>query len=194
MVPAAPAARPPAPKSRYAMGSASNMLRSLLVILALVAGLIMLVPRVTEVRQPPVDAFGVAAAAVRDSGTPYWAPVGLPEGWVSTVARYGPWTDSVRTWQAGWTTPTGGFVGLKQATAPTDSWLSVATSKGVEPKAPAASTAELGGRSWQVLVDERGQTHLVNRDGGLTTVVSSLRGMPDASVFVPALAPVAAAR
>lgn len=175
------------------MGSAANMMRSLLVILVLVAGLIMLVPRVSEVRQPPVDALGVAAAAVKQSGTPLWAPTGLPEGWVSTVARFGPSTDSVRTWQAGWTTPGGGFVGLKQAVSPTDAWIAAVTANGVAPKAPAESSTRLGGRTWQVLVDERGQTHLVNRDGGLTTVVSSMRGMPDAAVFVPALGPVAAA-
>lgn len=183
-------ASPTAPaRSRYAMGSSANMFRSLLVVLVLVAGLVMIVPRVTEVRQPPVNAAAVAAMAVKESGQSFLAPVALPDGWVATQARYGPWTDLTRTWQAGWTTPGGGFVAIKQAVQPSEAWLKAATAVG-----KADGTVQLGGRSWDKRVDERNQIHLIARDpAGLTTVVSSVKGMADLQVFVPALVPAKAA-
>ncbi len=171
------------------MGSSANMMRSLFVVLALVVGLIMLVPRVTEVRQPAVDAAAVAQMAVKESGLPFLMPVGLPDGWVATQARYGVWPDLTRTWQAGWTTPSGGFVAIKQAAAPSEAWLKAATASG-----PAAGTVELGARVWEIRTDERKQTHLLSRGAdGLTTVLSSVAGMADLQVFVPALAPAKAA-
>ena len=83
------------------MGSMPNMLRSLLVIMALVAGLVAIVPRVSEVRQPPVDAAAVAGYTVKSTGTPFLFPSEVPAGWVATNARYAASTDSLPTLQAG---------------------------------------------------------------------------------------------
>lgn len=166
------------------------MARSLVVILGLVLLLIWLVPRPEAITQPPVDAVSVASDAAARTGLPYQVAQGLPEGWRSTVARHAPSTDSVITWQGGWTTPTGGFVGLKQAAAPTAKWLALATVNGRAP-APPADLVTLAGRTWSVLIDERGQTHLVERanagDRPFVTVLSSVNGMADLEVFAPAL-------
>ncbi len=171
------------------MGSAANMARSLLVILGLVAVLLMIVPRSDGVSQPAVDAASVVSVAVKDSGVAFEFPAGLPAGWKATSARYAAATDSVPTWQAGWTTPSGQFVGLRQAMGVTPRWLDVATNAASN-AAGAVSTQDLGGRTWQRLRDDRGQVHLVaTAPSGLTTVVSASSEQAEFAVLVEALRP-----
>ncbi|MEI2733208.1 MAG: DUF4245 domain-containing protein [Dermatophilaceae bacterium] len=187
--PSGPPTSAPAPRSRYAMGSAANMARSLLVILGLVAVLLMIVPRSDGVSQPAVDAASVVSVAVKDSGVAFEFPAGLPAGWKATSARYAAATDSVPTWQAGWTTPSGQFVGLRQAMGVTPRWLDVATNAASN-AAGAVSTQDLGGRTWQRLRDDRGQVHLVaTAPSGLTTVVSASSEQAEFAVLVEALRP-----
>ncbi|MGV1027767.1 MAG: DUF4245 family protein [Dermatophilaceae bacterium] len=175
--------------SRYAMGSAANMARSLLVILALVAVVVAIVPRGEGTTQPPVDAASVASHAVKDSGQPFEIPVGLGDGWHATSARYAGSTDSRPTWQAVWSTPSGESIALKQTTAPTSNWLDVATNHG-----SSDGTVELAGRAWDRKVDSRKQTSLVYvSPQGLATVVSTTGGMDEVGQFVAALSPAAPA-
>ena len=56
------------------------MARSLLVVAALVAVLIAIVPRVNTVSQPPVNVAAAAVEVAKESGWPISTPVGLPEG------------------------------------------------------------------------------------------------------------------
>jgi len=185
---AAPSAAAP-PRSRYSMGSGSNMARSLLVVLALVAGLIALVPRVDSVRQPAVDAASVVSYAVKDSGTPFLFPTGLPSGWTATSARYATSTDSLPTWQAGWTTPAGQFVGLRQALNATPAWISTGITGG-----KVTGSVEMSGRTWEMRTDERNQLYAVSVSAEkLTTVVSATGGMDDIRFFVDTLKPAKAA-
>ncbi|MEI2766190.1 MAG: DUF4245 domain-containing protein [Dermatophilaceae bacterium] len=185
----APLPTPPVPaapvRSRYAMGTVANMARSLVVILGIVAVLVVIVPRSDGVTQPPVDAAGAAAFAAGESGLALEVPVGLGSGWKATSARYAAATDSVPTWQAGWTTPSGEFVGIRQAKAVTARWLEVATNS-----AGAEGTTVAAGRTWQRLRDARGQVHVVavNPDG-LTTVVSASSERAELSEFLEALRP-----
>ena len=74
----------PAPRSVYANGSTANIVRSLLVIGAIVAVLVAIVPRVSSVSQPPVDVAGTAEQVAADTGWPISAPRDLPEGWRAT--------------------------------------------------------------------------------------------------------------
>lgn len=168
------------------MGSSANMMRSLLVVLALVAGLIALVPRVDSVRQPPVDAASVVSYAVKDSGTPFSFPAGLPMGWSATSARYAVSTDSLPTWQAGWTTPGGQFVGLRQTVNATPAWVSAGMNQ-----AKVTGTVELSGRTWEVRTDERNQVFLVSASAAdrITTVVSGTGGIEDVRFFIDKLTP-----
>lgn len=168
------------------MGTGANMARSLLVVLALVAGLIALVPRVDSVRQPPIDAASVVSYAVKDSGTPFSFPMGLPSGWTATTARYATSTDSLPTWQAGWTTPAGQFVGLRQALNATPAWISTGITGG-----KVTGSVELAGRTWEIRTDERNQLYAVSVSSDkLTTVVSATGGMADIQFFVETLRPV----
>jgi hypothetical protein len=167
------------------MGSGANMARSLLVVLLMVAGLIALVPRVDQVRQPAVDAASVVAYAVKDSGTPFSFPAGLPAGWTATSARYAASTDSLPTWQAGWTTPNGQFVGLRQAVNATPAWVASGMSQ-----AKVTGSVELAGRTWEVRTDERNQIYVVSVSADkITTVVSASAGIDDVRFFVDKLAP-----
>jgi hypothetical protein len=174
--------------SQYARGSLANMARSLLVIVALVAALVAIVPRSDLMDQPSVDANSVVAHAVKESGTAFEAPAGLGEGWTPTSARYAPSADGLRTWQAVWTTPTGQSVALKQTVGATPGWLAVATSQG-----RATGSVDLAGRTWERRQDARDQVHLVAvSPGGLTTVVSGTGGTDgtdEMGQFVAALRP-----
>jgi len=171
------------------MGSIANMARSLLVILALVAALVAIVPRGEGVIRPAVDAGSVAAQAVKQSGMPFELPVGLGDGWQASSARYAASTDSRPTWQAVWTTPSGQSISLKQTSGATSKWLDVATNEGRP-----AGQLELGGRTWERRSDARGQTSLVAvSPQGLTTVVSAAGGGDEVGQFVDALRPAAPA-
>jgi hypothetical protein len=163
--------------------------RSLLVILALVALLVAIVPRGEGTTAPPVDAGSVVSQAVKESHQPFEIPEGLGEGWHATSARYAVSTDSRPTWQAVWSTPSGASIALKQTTAPTSSWLDVAANHG-----DSDGTVELAGRTWERRVDARGQTSVVwVSPQGLATVVSTTGGMDEVGQFVEALHPALAA-
>ena len=177
------------PRSRYSMGSGANMARSLLVVLALVAGLIALVPRVDSVRQPAVDAASVVSYAVKESRTPFSFPAGLPSGWTATSARFATSTDSRPTWQAGWTTPAGQFVGLRQTVDATPAWVATGITGG-----KVTGSAEVAGRTWEIRTDERNQLYAVSVSADkLTTVVSATGGMDDIRYFIERLEPAKAA-
>ncbi len=187
--PIGPGGAPPVRKSAYSLGSVPNMLRSLLVILGLVAVLIAIVPRVSSVDQPAVDAASVVSNAVRVSGLPFEAPVGLPSGWKATSARYDKSTDDLVTWQAGWTSPQGGYVAIRQTRAASPSWLRTATNGG-----QSQGTVEASARTWQKLFDPaHDQTSLVAEPAlgasGVTTVVTGTAGLGEILQFTNALQP-----
>ena len=172
------------PRSRYSMGSGANMARSLLVVLALVAGLIALVPRVDSVRQPAVDATLAA-----DPHHVVEALEGLPSGWTATSARFATSTDSRPTWQAGWTTPAGQFVGLRQTVDATPAWVTTGITGG-----KVTGSADVAGRTWEIRTDERNQLYAVSVSADkLTTVVSATGGMDDIRYFIERLEPAKAA-
>jgi len=166
------------------MGSSSNLVRSMLAIIAFVAVLVAIVPRISSVEQPAVDAASVVSDAVRQSGLPLEAPVGLPAGWKATSARYGKSTDDIVTWQGGWTTPDGSFVALRQAEAATPKWIAAATTQGV-----VNGSVDAAGRTWEKRYDAiHGTTSLVNEhEGGLTTVVAGTAPLADVLVLTNAL-------
>ena len=179
-------------RSRYAMGTYGNMIRSLLMVLGMVAVLVAIVPRVQNIQQPPVDAASVVADAVRQSGLPFEAPVGLPDGWSPTNARYAASTDGLPTWQAGWSTPKDGYVAIRQTKEASPAWLQAATSGGHQ-----TGTRELAGRTWTVFYDSANKrTSLVDVPSGggtptsLTTVVTAIADDDEITTFTTALKPV----
>ncbi len=119
------------------MGSMSNMLRSLLVIGFFLLVLVAIVPRMSEVERPAVDASGKAATVATQTRWPVEMPTGLGSGWVPTTATYAPGTDKVPTFTTVWKTPGAATSPFKQAAAPTDTWLSTSVTDN-----PAAGTVQ----------------------------------------------------
>jgi Protein of unknown function (DUF4245) len=181
----------PAPGSSYANGSAANMLRSLLVIGALVALLVAIVPRVNTVTQPPVDVESSAVEVARTSGWPIERPEGLPEGWKATSVRYVRSTDGLMTWHAGYQSPSGNYVALEQTRDATREWLSAQTNR-----APRTGELRAGGRTWgQYVRTGKVQNSLVEQpdgSGGLTTIITGTGTFAELAAFAEALRPVPA--
>ena len=119
-------------------------------------------------QQPPVDASSVVTDAARQSGLPFDAPVGLPDGWSATNARYASSTDGLPTWQAGWSTPKGGYVAIRQTKTASPGWLQAATSGGRQ-----TGTTDIAGRTWTRYYDaENKRTSLVWVPSGADTATS----------------------
>ncbi len=152
----------PVRRSPYAMGSWPNMLRSLLVIGLLVAGLIAIVPRISEVDRPAVDAASKASQVAEQTGWAVELPAGLGEGWVPTVATLSPGTEKIVTFTTVWTTPGGGDIALKQAADVTPGWVARSVNDG-----SATGTVTIEGRAWErYAAQDRRQVSYVLRGAG----------------------------
>lgn len=183
---AGPAAGPP---SRYSMGTLPNMVRSMVVIVAVMAVVFFMVPRVNSVSQPPVDVL-TNASSVRDTtGWPIEVPVGLPEGWKPTAVRYVRSTDGLMTWHVGYQSPTGTYVALEQTRGATNDWVRAETNR-----APAGDSVTIGGTPWTKYVrTDKVQNSLVHRPAGsaeMATVVTGTGTFEELTAFVEHLQPV----
>jgi hypothetical protein len=149
----------PARRSPYAMGSWPNMLRSLLVIGLIVAGLIAIVPRISAVDRPAVDAGSKASQVAEQTGWAVELPAELGQDWVPTVATLAPGTEQVVTFTTVWRTPEGGDIALKQAVAPSPGWVARSVNDGA-----ATGTVSIEGRTWErYAAKDRGQVSYVLR-------------------------------
>ena len=180
---------PAAPPSRYSLGTFPNMFRSMFVIGLFVLALVAIVPRITQVQRPAVDAAGKASQVAAQTSWPVQLPKGLGDGWVPTVATYAPGTEKVQTFTTVWTTPSGKDIALKQAAGATQGWVARSVDDG-----DAAGTVTGSGRTFEKFVaNEAGQVAYVARgDGarGLTLVASGTAPEDELKAFVAALAPV----
>lgn len=160
-----------------------DMVRTLVVIVAIVVALVLLVPRPQGVEQPAVDVASAASAATRSLGFDVAVPQGLPASWRPTSAEVLTGEDGVRAWAVSYRTPSG-YAGLRQARGATPKWESVVAVHG-EPGA----TETVGGLPWQHRDRaDRGTTTLVHRAGGMTVITTSLGSKDDARVLAAAVA------
>lgn len=181
----------PAPRSAYSMGSWPNMLRSLLVIGALVAGLVAIVPRINAVDRPAVDARSKASQVAQQTGWRVELPTGLGSGWVPTVASLAPGSDNVLTFTTVWSTPEGGDIALKEAASVSSGWLQRSVNDGAR-----SGSVTVDGRTWErYAVKDRAQLSYVLRGAGDETTLVATGVVPEATLrsFVDALQPVAPA-
>jgi hypothetical protein len=185
---AAPAA-PAAPPSRYSLGTFPNMFRSMFVIGLLVLALVAIVPRITQVQRPAVDAAGKASQVAAQTTWPIELPRGLGDGWVPTVATYAPGTEKVATFTTVWTTPSGADIALKQAVGATQGWVDRSVADG-----EAAGAVTVSGRTYERFVaSDKGQlAYVVKGLGakGLTLVASGTAPEDELKAFVAKLSPV----
>ena len=180
---------PAPPASRYSLGSARNLVLSLLIVLGMVAVLILVVPRVNSVSGPPVDIRATAADVSARTGWPIVTAVGLPEGWTETSARYVRVTDGFMTWHAGYQTPDGTYVAVEQTLDPNRAWVEAQTNR-----APRTGTLEAGGRTWTKLErDTKVQNSLLDdpeTTGDLTTLITGTASFEEMAELVTYLEPV----
>lgn len=178
------------PRSRYSMGSVPNMLRSLLVIGFFVLVLVAIVPRISAVDRPAIDAAGKGRAVAAQTQWPLELPSGLGDGWVPTVATYAAGTDEVPTFTTVWKTPAGADIALKQSAKPTAGWVTQAVSDGV-----AAGSASVSGRDVERFEAQGGKqlSYVVRADASnaLTLVATTSGSEDELKAFLAALRPVA---
>ncbi len=167
------------------MGSVPNMIRSLVVVLAVVAVLILMVPRVSSVNRPPVDVHTNAVAVAAETGWAIEEPRGLPPGWDATSVRFVRSTDGLQTWHAGYVTPTGHYVAIEQTMNATAHWVEAETNR-----APKVGQTTAGGRTWtEYDRPDKTQNSLVHLAGsggsaaGLTTVITGTGTFEELAVF-----------
>lgn len=173
--------------SAYAQGSVANMLRSLLVIGAIMAVLVLMFPRVTP-EAPDIDVLETAQQVEGSTGWQVSAPRDLPEGWVPTRAQYLRSTDGLMSWQAAYQTPEGDFVALQETVDATDEWVTRQVNR-----SPRVGRVEVAGVEWdQYNRDGKVQRSLVRRggEGELTTVVTGTASWAEIEVLVESLTPV----
>ena len=138
------------------------------VIVAIVVGLILLVPRPNEVVQPDINVASAAAGARPRLAFEPSVPTGLPSGWSAKSATAQRGTDGVVTWRLNYVTPSKRFAGVSQAAAPTDRWEDRQVTDGRE-----QGTREVAGLQWVIRSrTDRGITSWVLRQPGLTTIVT----------------------
>lgn len=173
-------------RSAYSLGSLPNMVRSLLVLGVIVAGLIAIVPRISHVDRPAVDAAGKGAYVAQLTGWPVELPTGLGDTWVPTVATDSPLTDRVRTLTTVWTTPTGADIALKEAVGVTSGWVKRSVNDGVR-----SGQVQLGSRTWErYVVDDRGEVAYLLKGSGeqdLTIAAVTTGSEDELKTFVAAL-------
>ncbi|MGL4744167.1 MAG: DUF4245 domain-containing protein [Dermatophilaceae bacterium] len=179
---------PAPPRSRYSLGSAKNLVYSMLAVVGMTAVLVLVVPRVNSVSGPPVDVAATAAQVQRDTGWPVAVAVGLPDGWRETSARYSRTTRDVMAWHAGYQTPEGDYIAVEQALDPARGWVAAQTNQ-----ASREGSVEIGGRIWVKLVrDTKTQNSLVAEPaapGELTTLVTGTASFDDMAELIGYLRP-----
>ena len=175
--------------SAYASGSVANMLRSLLVIGAIMAVVALMFPQV-QPQPPDVDAVATAQQIEGSTGWTLVVPRDLPEGWVATRAQYRRSTDGLMTWHAGFQTPSGDYAALQQTLDATDDWVTTQVNR-----SPQVGELEVAGRVW-TQYDRTGkvQRSLVDRGGPgeMTTVVTGTASWDEMEQFAASLGEVPA--
>ncbi len=154
-------------------GTWVDLVRSMLVVLAFVALIVLLVPRPGPLPRPQVDLAGAAAAAPAQLGFTPVLPADLPPTWqaVSGGARTG--VDSVQAFHISYTIDEGPvYAGLDEARSITDRWIEVNTAGG-----EAVGDVTIDGVTWQQFFDSEEQyTSLLLRRPDRTFLVTTKNG------------------
>lgn len=159
------------------------MIRTLLVVLAVVAVIWALVPRPNRVVQPGADVAGAAAAARQELGFSPLVPQELPPDWVPTEAAVRNSADGIKDFHIGYTSAQG-QAGVEQATSLTARWLQINDAGG-----RTVGRVVVDGVSWvQLDKAERNYTSLLlQRPNQVILVTSKNGGVAQATVLARAL-------
>ena len=166
-----------------------SMVLSLAVVVGIVFVLLLLVPRVNSVTQPPLDVGLGARAAAGQLAFPPSVPTGLPPEWRATSVRTARSTAGVLMWHAGYQTPSQEYAAVQQGRDAPAEWVEAQTNR-----APKIGTLEAGGRTWTKYErDTKVQNSLLDdpeTSGDLTTLVTGTASFEEMADFVTYLQPV----
>jgi hypothetical protein len=157
-----------APVRRRGAGTAADMVRSLLVIGALVAVVVLAVPRPQGRIQQPVD-VAQAVEDARAAGLPAVVPA-VPAEWEPNAATFEPDpVEGLPTFSVGYLLPDESYASLRMTTGATPGWLGGFTADGSPD-----GEREVAGETWQRLVSEESASRrsLVLVEGPVTTLVT----------------------
>jgi hypothetical protein len=162
-----------------------SMVVSLAVVVGIVCVLLLLVPRVNSVTQPPLDVGPAARAASTQLAFPPSVPTGLPDGWRATSVRTVRSTAGVLMWHVGYQTPSEQYAAVQQGQdAPTE-WIRSQTNR-----APLTGTQVVAGQRWtRYARQDKLQNSLVLKRGRLTTVVTGTADFDELARLVESLRP-----
>ncbi len=178
----------PPPRRRGTRGTVTDMVRTMLVILAVVTVIYFLVPRPNQIVQPAADVGGAAAAAVSELGFAPLVPQGLPADWVPTEAAVRDAADGIKEFHIGYRVGTdvkdNAYAGVEQATRSTARWLEINDAGGTK-----VGDVTIEGVTWEQLYKpERAYTSLLlKRPNQVILVTSKNGGLAQAEVLARAL-------
>jgi hypothetical protein len=161
------------------------MVRSLVVVLAVVAVVVLIAqPRMQRIERPvPLDEVTAQAQA---AGLPVTEPQ-LPEGWKATGARYAPDTaEGLPTWHVGYLTPEGRYAGVDVTRGATPRWIAGASASGRE-----VGTRTVDGETWRLLSngEPAERRSLVLEQDGATVLVSGTAPLEQLDLLAEAATP-----
>jgi hypothetical protein len=141
-----------------------NLLYALLASVALVAVIILMVPRSETSLIEPIDYAQVAQSAQASMPVPLAVPR-LDEGWSANAAeiRTAP-TDGVLSWYIGLISPENQYVGLTQAVEANPSWLSAQVAQGL-----ASGVVDIDGVEWTIYDNRSTSADVGNAEYALVT-------------------------
>ena len=178
---------PAAPTRKRGRETATDMVRSLLVILVPVLVLVFIVarqPSPDPVRT--VDWQAIAAGAAAAADFPVVGPTGEPARWRATSARYEPvpGQSEAALWHLGFISAAETYVGMEQSDADAESFV-----RDVVDKAVTAGEVSLGGATWtRYTVGANGYRSLVRPWGTSTVVVTGSADWRELEAYAGSLA------
>ena len=175
--------RPAAP-GRRVRGTWVDIVRTMIVVLAFVALIVLLVPRPGQLPRPTVDVASAASGVEGQLGFAPIVPAGLPAGWTPTEAKERDTADGVSSFRIGYITPDGLYAGVDQAASVTKAWLK-ANQAGGSP----VGQVTIDGVVWQQLYQQDSQYTglLLQRPNQVILVTTKQGGVRTATVLARAL-------
>ena len=162
-----------------------SMVLSMAVVVGIVLALLLLVPRVNSVTQPPIDVAPAVAPASRELGFTPSVPQGLPEGWRATSVRVTRSTAEVMMWHVGYQTPSQQYAAVQQGRDAPAEWVRQQVNR-----APRVGTQRVGNANWTRYVrTDKVQNSLVLQRGRLTTIVTGTANFDELALMVRSLRP-----
>jgi len=168
-----------------------SMVLSLAVVVGIVCVLLLLVPRVNSVTQPPLDVGAAARGVSTQLAFPLSVPTALPDGWRATSVRTARSTAGVLMWHVGYQTPSEQktpseqYAAVQQGQDAPAEWIRSQTNR-----APVTGRQLVAGQQWtRYARQDKLQNSLVLKHGRLTTVVTGTADFDELARLVESLRP-----